>query len=63
MVLREGEKNRVLTVNFPAPAGETQTTQANLTPKDHVVDDGDKQAPILAYALAGVGTVGLGAAI
>jgi hypothetical protein len=66
VLLREGEKNRVLTVNFPAAAGETSTTQATLNGHgggDHAQDDGDKSAPILAYVLAGIGTVGLGAAI
>jgi hypothetical protein len=65
VLLREGEKNRVLTVNFPSQSGETSTTQASVPGKDRGAhdDDGDKSAPVLAYVLAGVGTVGLGAAV
>jgi hypothetical protein len=66
VVIRQGEKNRRLTISFAPKESATPAASSSApsgTSGDGVILDSDKAAssPYLGYALAGVGVLGVGA--
>ena len=62
VVVREGEKNRKLTVSFAANGAGGKPADPAVAPADTAVDaEGGGGVPPLAWVLGGVGVVGIGA--
>lgn len=61
VVVREGEKNRKLTVRFAAPSASADGGDGGGAADGDAADAGSGGVPTLAWVLGGVGVVGIGA--